>query len=164
MDRKIVNIIVNTGGNLPEVWQRIGWLKRHRYPVIIIGSYNKDHPSYYEYIKKEGLKPFYLSCSDKAKQRHLDAFAKYMEIDICRIGYTKEDAGRVKHFKNIERYEFPLLNLTREEAENKLREYGLEPLPTRTGCWFCPKQPKASKEWLRVTHPDLYQEAKERFW
>lgn len=164
LNRKIPNVLVNTGGNYPEVWETVRQLKRRRIKIIVLGSPNKNYPTYYDYIAAENLKPFFKSCSDKAKQRHLDAFYRIVGPCIVNIGYVAGEENRVARFKNTPEitYNFPMLPFTREDCSNILRRFDVE--ACKSGCWFCPKQPKSSWEILRRTHPDKYEEALKRGW
>jgi len=161
---KIPNVIVNTGGNYPHVWETIRQLKVKRIKVIVLGSPNKGFSTYYDYIAGENLKPFYKSCSDKAKQQHLHNFAKIVGPLQYNIGFVKGEEDRVIEFENTKwaPYGFPMLSFTREQCKKILRAHGVE--ARKTGCWFCGKQPKSSWLELREEYPHLWQEAVERDW
>ena len=164
---KVPCVIVDTGGNYPEAWENIRRLRVKRHRVIVLGSLNKSYPTYYEYIKSEELKPFYKSCSDKAKQNHLDYFYRTLPgRQVINIGITNEEASRSEAFTNTKhlQYRFPLIEkgYTREMCEKLLRKHDM--LIIKTGCWFCGKQPNESWERLRIEHPDKYQEAIDMGW
>ena len=55
---KFPNVIVNTGGNLPEAWENIYRLQKKRLTIIVLNSFVQGYPTYYDYIKGEKLKPF----------------------------------------------------------------------------------------------------------
>lgn len=165
---KIPCVMVNTGGNYPEAWENMRRLRAdHNIRVIVICSPNKNHPTYYEYIKAEGLKPFYNSCSDKAKQHHLDYFYNTLPGTIhINVGLLPEEPRRVEEFPTTGKlkYHFPLIEkgYTREICEKILRKHDM--LIIKTGCYFCGKQPEASWNRLEAEHPDLYQECIEQRW
>jgi len=164
LNPKIPCVIVNTGGNYPSAWETIRQLKKKRIKVIVLSSPNKGFPTYYEYISGESLKPFYKSCSDKAKQQHLDNFYKIVGPAYVNIGLTKEEEKRVQSFKNKSwvTYRFPMLKYTREQCLKVLRAKGVTAY--KTGCWFCGKQPYSSWARLKEEYPHLFNEAKKRDW
>jgi len=163
---KIPCVIVDTGGNYQEAWENIRRLRVKGHRVIVLASLNKHYPYYYDYIKEEKLKPFYKSCSDKAKQHHLDYFYRTIGPAIVNIGLTIDEADRREEFQNNRwiKYNFPLIEhgYTREMCEKLLRHHDL--LIIKTGCWFCGKQPRESWERLKQERPDLYAEAEEMGW
>ena len=163
---KIPCVIVDTGGNYDEAWENIRRLRVKGHRIIVLASLNKRYPYYYDYIKDEELKPFYKSCSDKAKQNHLDYFYKTIGPAIVNIGLTADEPDRRDEFQNNNwiKYNFPLIEhgYTREMCEKLLRHHNL--LIIKTGCWFCAKQPRKSWIWLKENHPDKYQECKEMGW
>lgn len=163
---KIPCVIVDTGGNYWQAWENIRRLRVKGHRIIVLASLNKHYPYYYDYIKAEDLKPFYKSCSHKAKQHHLDYFYRTVGPAIVNIGLTIEEKNRKDEFKNDKwiKYNFPLIKheYTREMCEKLLRKNRM--LILKTGCWFCGKQPRESWERLRVDEPDKYQEALERGW
>lgn len=161
---KFPNVIVNTGGNLPEAWENIYRLQKKRLTIIVLNSFVQGYPTYYDYIKNEKLKPFYKSCNHKAKRLHMDRFYKTIAPCTVNIGLIKGEEDRAEEFENHNgiRYNFPMLSFTREQCEKILKANDLKII--KTGCWFCAKQPLSSWMWLKEVHPDLYQEAKEMGW
>lgn len=161
---KFTSVMVNTGGNLPEAWENLYRLQKNRIKIIVLNSFIQGYPTYYDYIKNEKLKPFYMTCNEKAKRRHLDRFYKTVAPCIVNIGLIKGEEDRALSFKNHHgiRYIFPMLSFTREQCEKILRAKGLKVI--KTGCWFCAKQPKQSWIWLKENHPDKYQECEEMGW
>ena len=163
---KLTNVMINTGGNLLEVWKRLSELQLMRIKIIVISSFIGGYQSYYDYIKNENLLPFYMSCNYKAKRLHMNRFYGILAPCTVNIGLTAGEEDRRDEFQSTDgiRYNFPMIKYTREECEKILRAHDLVPLETRSGCWFCPKQPRSSWIRLRKVHPELYQEAKERGW
>ena len=161
---KFPSVIVNTGGNLPEAWDNIYKLQKKRITILVLNSFTQGYPTYYDYIKNEKLKPFYMSCSDRAKQVHLNRFFKTVTPCTVNIGLIRGEEDRVKNFKNHHgiRYNFPMLNFTREQCEKILRANDLQVV--KSGCYFCPKQPRESWIWLKENHPEKYLECEEMGW
>jgi len=159
-------LVVNTGGNLPEAWRQIHELQKRRHKIIVISSFIQGYSTYYDYIKTEELYPFYRSCNHKAKRLHMDRFFGAIAPVTVNIGITEEEADRADEFKSTWkiRYQFPVIEYTREQLEKILRGHDMKPLETRTGCFFCGKQPKSSWEWLKENHPEKYQECLDMKW
>jgi len=161
---KFPAVIVNTGGNLPEVWKNLHKLQKKHIKVIVLNSFVQGYATYYDYIKNEKLMPFYRSCNHKAKRMHQERFFKAIGPCTVNIGFIKGEENRASNFKNTLsiHYNFPMLTFTRKQCEKILRANDITPI--RSGCWFCAKQPKESWIWLKENHPELYQEAEEMGW
>lgn len=161
---KFPAIIVNTGGNLPEAWENIYKLQKKRIKIIVLNSFTQGYPTYYDYIKNERLKPFYMSCSDRAKQAHLNRFYKAITPCTVNIGFIKGEEDRAKVFKNHNgiRYNFPMLKYTREHCEKVMRLNKMNLI--KSGCYFCAKQSKASWLLLKENHPEKYAECERMGW
>lgn len=159
-------LVMNTGANLPEAWQQIYELQKRGHKIIVLSSFQGGYPTYYEYIKNKDLLPFYSSCSYRAKIWHWEKFFNTIAPNTVNIGLIKGEEKRLEEFNSTWkiRYLFPMITYTRKMCEKILRKYDMIPLETRSGCWFCGRQPKTSWKWLKRTHPDKYQEAEERGW
>lgn len=155
---KIPNVIVNTGGNYPWAWRNVNKLRQNGIKVIVLSSFNNGHPTYFEYLRKEDLKPFYVSCCHRAKDRHLDYF--YNTIpgkQVVNIGFIKDEEKRAARLekKNTKHrvFNFPMLDYDRETLEKFVLDRGYD--AKKTGCWFCPKQPNPPK-WVLDKFTRLY--------
>jgi len=159
-------LVLLTGGNLEESLMQVYELQKRGHKIISLGSFQAGKPSYYDYIKDNDLKPFYKSCSYRAKIWHWEKFFNTIAPVTVNIGLIKGEEGRAEDFKSTwkVRYNFPMLKYTRIQCEKILRKHSMKPLETRSGCYFCGKQPKESWEWLRVHHPDQYQECVDMGW
>lgn len=157
-------VVVNTGGNYAEAWKNIHQLQQKRIPIIVLSSFTQGYPTYYDYIASENLKPFYKSCTFKAKQVHLNRLFKAFGPCTVNVGLIAGEEERTESFKSTGsvRYNFPMLSFTREQCEKILRAHGMEPV--KTGCWFCGKQPCSSWLWLKENHPEKFEEARQRGW
>ena len=149
LGKKVNYLVVNTGDNLGHAWHNLWKLRQRRYRVIALSSMIACYGTYWDYIEGEGLKPFYMTCSDKAKQRHMKYFYNTIGPVVVNIGYVAEDVHRIEAFKDSPKisYRFPIIHMTRKECEDHIHEEGFEVL--KTGCARCPKQPDKSKvpEW-----------------
>ena len=144
----IANVMVNTGGNKVSAWKTHHQLQKKRIKIIVLSSAQQGYSTYYDYIKANKLMPFYVSCCHKAKYWHLDRFYKQVGPSIVNIGYCKGEEKRAsrqakKNNKWI-KFQFPMLKYSREECKKILRHHGVQ--ASKTGCWFCPKQPNPP-EW-----------------
>jgi len=145
---KITNVMVNTGGNKMSAWKTHNQLQHKRIRIIVLSSAVAGYPSYYHYIKGEGLMPFYVSCCYKAKEMHLDRFYRAVAPAVVNIGFCKGEERRAERLARKDRpwrkFNFPMLNYTREECEKILRANDV--MASSTYCWFCPKGPNPP-EW-----------------
>lgn len=161
---KIPNIVINTGGNYDEAWTTIYQLQKKGLKILVISSYLQGKPTYYDYIKDDKL-PFYKSCSHKAKQIHFNKLASIFRPVVYNIGIVKSEEKRIGEWKDppsFISYNFPMLRYTRLECRKILNKHNIT--ASKSGCWFCGKQPKES--WLRLKedYPDKYKEAIEKGW
>lgn len=138
---KLTNVMVNTGGNKRSAWRTHNQLQHKRIRIIVLSSAVGGYSSYYEYIKAEGLMPFYVSCCYKAKEMHLDRFYRAIAPAVVNVGFCKGEEKRADRLakKNTSwrKFNFPMLKYTREECEKILRAHDVE--ATSSYCWFCPK-------------------------
>jgi 3'-phosphoadenosine 5'-phosphosulfate sulfotransferase (PAPS reductase)/FAD synthetase len=93
-------------------------------------------------------------------QRHIKDHA----VACLGIGTNEAHRADREAYKRPKRgilYRFPLIEygVTEDDCKEYLKSRGLiHPLNgRRSGCWMCPKQPRASLEWLMETHPDLWE-------
>lgn len=145
---KVTNVMVNTGGNLPFAWKTHNQLQHKRIKIIVLSSAVGGYSSYYEYIKNEGLMPFYQSCCYKAKEMHLDRFYYSLaQSSVVNVGFCKGEEKRARRLEKLNkpwrRFNFPMLKYTREECEKILRHHDVQAISSY--CWFCPKGPNPPK-------------------
>lgn len=168
--RKTPNVTVWTGGGLPWALKRMWRLRQLKYKVIMLSSFTAGYSTYFDYIRKNDLKPFYMSCCDKAKERHLNHFFNALTGQILvNVGFIKGDERRAERLRKNHTtkkisFSFPVLDLTRADCEQVLIDHGFKPdnpeadLGERfkkTGCHFCPKQPNPPK-WVLDKFHKLY--------
>ena len=155
---KIPNVIVNTGGNYPWAWRNVHKLRQERHKVIVLSSFVQGYPTYFEYIRKNELMPFYMTCCSKAKDMHLDYF--YNTIpgkQVVNIGFIKGEERRAERLaeKNTRHriFNFPMLDYERDTLVKFIEDRGY--IAKKTGCWFCPKQ-ENPPEWVLTKFKKLY--------
>lgn len=141
---KIPNVMVNTGGNKGHAWKTHKQLQSKGYTIIVLGSAIGGYPDYYHYLKNEGLMPFYTSCCDKAKDRHLDRFYHALPgLQTVNVGFHKGKEKRARRLARKNRpwrvFNFPMLKYTREECNKILSSHGVT--AKSTYCSFCAKGP-----------------------
>ena len=145
---KITNVMVNTGGNKKTAWKTHNQLQHKRIRIIVLSSAVGGYGSYYEYVKAEGLMPFYMSCCYKAKEMHLDRFYRAVAPAIVNVGFCKGEEARAERLtkKNTRwrKFQFPMLDYTRGQCEKILKANDVQAVSSY--CWFCPKGPNPP-EW-----------------
>ena len=138
---KITNVMVNTGGNKVTAWKTHNQLQHKRIRIIVLSSAVGGYSTYYEYVRKNGLVPFYVSCCYKAKEMHLDRFYRTQAPAIVNIGFIKGEENRAERLskKNTKwrKFNFPMLEFTQEQCEKILRTHNID--AESSYCWFCPK-------------------------
>ena len=104
----------------------------------------------------------FRSCTDKFKIRVLRKYAltKYGKEDKVNfiIGFASDEKERADYCVLGNKYPLIEMGIDREGCKKIIREVGL-PVPVKSGCTFCPFQPKRS--WLNLlkNDPDKYAEA-----
>jgi len=146
LDKRVPNITVLTGDDMPEALAIMWELRRRGYRVMALSSFIAGYPTYWDYVRGENLKAFYRSCSDKAKQRHLDYFYRTIGPVAVRVGLTVGEEARAAAFRDRDwvSYSFPLIEagMSREDCLMLCHSQGL--YPVKSGCVHCPKQPGGS--------------------
>ncbi|MHA2054540.1 MAG: hypothetical protein ACW99F_13170 [Candidatus Hodarchaeales archaeon] len=138
---KITNVMVNTGGNKIHSWKTHNQLQHKRIRIIVLSSAVGGYPTYYDYIRVNGLVPFYVSCCYKAKEMHLDRFYRAVGPAIVNVGFIKGEEDRATRLskKNTSwrKFNFPMLDYTQEQCEKILRANDVQ--AQSSFCWYCPK-------------------------
>jgi len=148
---KVPCVIVNTGGNYPQALRQVHKLQQRRHTIIMLSSFQEGYLTYFDYVWKRNKIPFYVSCCHRGKEMHLDRFYKALPGDhVVNIGFIKGEERRAerlsRHNTKKRKFNFPMLDFTREQCEKFIRAKRMEPIGDKTGCWFCPKQPNPP-EW-----------------
>ena len=162
--REFETIFVNHGGDYPETYAYIEYLRQQGYTITEIKpdvSWKGHFSDIYEYFFFHKSIPFinFRICTDKFKIR---PFNKYIQKPcVVYLAFDAQEKKRVRkrRVKGIT-YEYPLIErgLTRNDCKQLIRNHSLK-IPPKSGCYFCPFQTK--KEWktLMVTHPSLFKKA-----
>ena len=162
--KKVPNVMVNTGGNYPWALKRTHKLIKDRYKVIVLSSFTEGYATYFDYIRKNELMPFYVSCCAKAKDRHMNKFFNnlgHSRVNV-NVGFIEGEEDRAErlvenHQTKRIRFHFPMLSYNRIQCEKLLRGAGFKPNAPqnpvgqqffKSGCFFCPKQPNPP-EWVK---------------
>ena len=165
LGKKVPNVTVNTGGNYPWALRRMHKLTQDGYKVIMLSSFTEGYPTYFDYIRKNELMPFYVSCCAKAKENHLNKFFNNLGHTriIANVGFIEGEEKRAdrlvdNHQTKRIRFNFPMLSYNRIQCEKMLRSNGFEPDKPenpvgqqffKSGCFFCPKQDNPP-EWVKT--------------
>ena len=104
---------------------------------------------------------YFRWCTDKFKVRQLKTYFKKDDI-IIQIGFSIDERQRADNWVSWTDSEFPLidLKLSANDCRDIIFDYGF-PEPVKSSCYFCPFQRWQNWNWLKLTHPDLIQEAVE---
>lgn len=160
----------DTGGELPETYAYIDQVRAILEPqgwkVTILepsGEYGKYYrPSIqgktlYEFLWSKRTVPG-IKWRDCTRGYKIDPLKRYSQGRIKLIGICADELKRIK-----EDAIYPVRDYTREECKDLIAQAGLPPAH-KTGCWFCPFQPK--RQWIELydNHPDLWQKAVDLEW
>jgi hypothetical protein len=155
LHHKPEKVFADPGCEYPETYD---YLKSYPYEITVLNDPVEGCNTIEEWCHKLGHAPFiaFRSCTDKWKYRRL---VKYFEKPcIVYLGIAYDESHRIKiHRKKDIIYRYPLVEqkITRSKCIEIIRSAHLK-IPPKSGCWFCPMQPKSS--WWRLArhHPDLF--------
>lgn len=153
-------IFVNHGGDWPETYDYIEYLREKGYEIKEIIPKAAGCTTILEYCYHHKMVPGIQRrfCTDHFKLRPIH---KYVEKPCeIYIGISFEEKKRVRESKRRgikNRYPLVDAKITREECKKIIRAKGLE-VPSRSGCYFCPFISKADARKLWRMHPDLFQQ------
>ena len=156
-------VFADTGGELPETYQYInnlseilradGWEITTLHPLSFGHLYSKRavgkelYDLLWEIKTVPGIK--WRFCTSEYKRDPLGRYARGRKkmIGIC--------GDELKRMRDDPKAIYPLHDYTRDDCINLIAAAGL-PKAHKTGCYFCPFQPKA--QWLSLfdNHPKLY--------
>ena len=164
---KFETVFVNHGGDYPETYEYIAYLRTKKYEITEITPNHLGCRTIEEYIYKYNFMPqrFKRWCTVNFK---IKPFISYIERPcVVYLGFDFSESTRIERKKPEEHidYQFPLFDfkMTREDCIKKIRKAGLD-LPQRSGCWFCPFQTKQQIRDLFLTHPVKFAKLKEMEW
>ena len=156
-------VFADTGGELPETYRYIdqvsdmlsaeGWKITRIHPMVFPELYSKRAAGkeLYHLLWEMKIVPSmkYRVCTSRYKIRPLRRYAhgRKKMLGIC--------ADELKRMRDDPEAVYPLRNYTRDDCVNLIAAAGL-PEAHKTGCYFCPFQPKA--QWLSLfdNHPELW--------
>src|SRR3990167_11264180 len=158
-----VAIFADTGGERPETyWYLENYTKQifkdAGVPFEIVRNELKScQPDLYGWLYKHSQIPSISGirlCSIKFKRETIERYMK-PKIYQSQVGFSIDEIGRAKsHPENS----YPLLELglSVNDCQRIITDYGL-PIPLKSSCFFCPFQTPYEWQWLKVSHPDLFQ-------
>ena len=163
-DIEFESVFVDHGGDYPETYEYVDYLKQQGYKITVI-----EPPAYCgcitieQYIRKYKFMPgiFARWCTEHFK---VVPFLKYIKTPaIVYLGYGYDEKQRAerrnKKYKeeNDATYEYPLIDakLNRIDCIAMIREHNLK-VPSRSTCYFCPFQSKQQIRELFLHHQDIY--------
>lgn len=158
-------VFADTGGEAPETYAYLEvaekFLRSHGIPLRTV---RRDGASLYETCLKRRVIPSALwrwSTRD-FKVRPIRRYYRTLQRPIVQyiaIAYDELERMRDSDVEWIVN-EYPLVDAktTREGCVELIESAGL-PVPPKSGCWFCPFNNLERWQWLRATHPELYEKA-----
>lgn len=157
-------IFADTGGELPETYAFIDkvimpFCKNKDIEYIMVRSH---HGTLESYCLQKRIIPYRMLrwCSDKFKKKPIIDFIKSHydgEVQVMMgIDYGEFHRMKTSDKKGISNI-FPLvdLKLDRKGCEDIIKSQGYD-IPVKSGCYFCPFQPKSRLKWVLTEHPSLY--------
>jgi hypothetical protein len=166
-------IMADTGGEYPETYEYIEnytkpLCEKYDIPLIIERKHTNNDETLHDYCLRTHFCPSHQSgsCRDNFKIKVIRKFLKtnyplvFKDIETL-IGFCRGEERRLKGYKGLtENYSFPLMDmhLDRLECAMLIKNFGL-PIPPKSGCWFCSRQPLESLIKLYTEHPDLFAKA-----
>ncbi len=166
LDKRIERVFSDVGSELPETYSYVDYYRGlgHKVTILIpnVQGYTNIEDYYRYHVKCPPFRAF-RSCTDKFKIRTLN---KYFGRDPDNkiklyLGIAYDERHRSKKLKERDdkhySFEFPLVDekITRKGCIEIIEDAGLK-VPPKSGCFFCPFQPKASWQRLARNHPELY--------
>ena len=153
-------IFVNHGGDWPETYKYVEYLREQGYEITEIIPNEAGCRTIIEYCYHYHIIPGIQRrfCTDHFKLRPIN---RYIERPcIMYIGVSFEEKKRAREsgkagVKNM----YPLVDekITREACKELIKSNGLK-VPPRSGCYFCPFISRADARKLKRLHPDLFQQ------
>ena len=162
-------IFADTGSEKPETYEYLTFLiKEKGWPVIIVKSESNETKgkALYDYYldKKIYPTPAFRDCTGKFKimpiKKYLrqkypnDTFLTDVFIDYSE--YHRMKTSDVKYQK----LNYPLVDdkITRDDCIKIIEDAGY-PVPMKSGCFMCPFNNRKLWAWLKLEHPDLFEQA-----
>ena len=139
-NEKYEMIFVNHGGDYPETYEYVNYLRNQGFKITEIIPDVEGFNTIYDYCINKHLVPSrrFRWCTDKFKIKPIE---KYIELPCTMfigIGYDESHRAienRSKYINNI----YPLIDnkMDRNDCINLIKDNGLN-IPYKSGCWFCP--------------------------
>ncbi len=158
-------IFAETGNEMPETYIFLKefkrWCKKNSLKYTTVKSKLGDLKKHYEEKKIIPYRMF-RSCTDKFKVRPIHKYLKEKygtkQINIFMgIASDEKHRAKLKERKNVT-YLYPLIEkeIDRKGCIEIIKKEGMS-VPVKSGCYFCPFQPK--KEWVKLyeKYPELFE-------
>ena len=153
-------IFVNHGGDWPETYEYVEYLREQGYEIKEIIPNEAGCKTIIEYCYHYHIIPVMQRrfCTDHFKLRPINRYIKRPCIMYIGMSRGEEKRTRESGKKGIKN-QYPLIEagITREGCKALIKSRGLKE-PPRSGCYFCPYITKTDARKLWRTHPDLFRE------
>ena len=153
-------IFVNHGGDWPETYEYVDYLRNQGYEITEILPTVAGCHTIIEYCYLHHMVPGIRRrfCTDHFKLRPIH---RYVERPcVMYIGISMEERKRIRISGKIGiENKYPLVDagITRNQCKEIIMARGLK-VPPRSGCYFCPFITKVDARKLLREHPKLFQE------
>jgi 3'-phosphoadenosine 5'-phosphosulfate sulfotransferase (PAPS reductase)/FAD synthetase len=159
-------IFADTGDEHPDTYRYIEEVTKpfvRGYGGSFVTVRNHKYPRLQDQAMKEKIIPVRMSrwCTDKFKIRPIRRYLKENDLLPAAqlIGIDAGEAHRAKESGHKQFHNrFPLIErgLDRDDCVDVIRKAEL-PVPRKSGCFYCPFQPKGQWIALRKEHKELFQ-------
>lgn len=148
-------VFADTGAEKPETYWYMEYYIKQLLDVRILPSENGGLKAYCE---KYRIIPSVVDkwCTRIFKVERLNA---YCGDAIQLIGFSTDEIRRSENPKLVGK-QFPLIEMgiSSSDCVRIIQDYGF-PVPLKSSCYFCASQRMTEWNWLKIQHPDLFQDA-----
>jgi len=162
-------IFSDVGNEMPETYEFLKefkkWCKKNKLKLTIIKSKLGKLKDYY---KSKNMIPYrmFRHCTDKFKIVPMNDYIKKtygLKTPInMYMGIASDEKHRAEKIRGRKQFthKFPLVewDIDRQGCIDIIKSEGLS-VPVKSGCYFCPFQPKKAWVSLLEKHPELFQES-----
>lgn len=148
-------VFADTGAEKPETyWYMDAYIK----PMLDITILPSEDGGLKAYCEKYRIIPSVVDkwCTRIFKVERLN---EYCGDAVQLIGFSSDEIRRSENPK-LKGKQFPLIemNISSADCVRIIQNYGF-PVPLKSSCYFCPCQRMTEWNWLKIHHPDLFQDA-----
>ena len=151
-------VFVDHGGDYPHTYEYIKYLQREGFEITILKPHVEGCNTLVEYMRKYNFIPSARLrwCTDKFKLRPFAAYVEKPCVNYLGINYDEKKRVKPNRNKKITNV-FPLVEnyLGRTSCCKIIEDHNLK-VPRKSGCFFCPFQPRQEVMKLHEEYPELF--------